>query len=101
MSTLNIERPVANQIAVALEGADLTLQFLPSEKEDIKDMVDLINKQTMSSRKILTVESDLREEQTCQELVKKHLDFHGTLDAMYVSWYVRVDQMLTRRIQCP
>ncbi|KAI0801012.1 NAD-P-binding protein [Fomes fomentarius] len=78
-----IGRSVA--LLFALEGADLTLQFLPSEKGDLKDIVDLINKKTTSSRKILNVEYDLREEQTCQELVKKHLDFHGTLDAIVLN----------------
>ena len=72
-------------ISSALEGADLTLQFLPSEKDDIQDMLDLVNKKTNNSRKILTVQLDLRKEETCKELVKKHLDFHGKLDSMYVA----------------
>lgn len=66
----------------ALEGADLTLTFLPGEKQDAQDMLDIIKKKTNNARKINVVELDLRKEENCRELVKNHLDFHGSLDAM-------------------
>ena len=47
-------------------------------------MVDLLNKKTKNACKILTVELDLRKEEACKELVKKHLDFHHKVDSMYV-----------------
>ncbi|KAI0715343.1 NAD-P-binding protein [Earliella scabrosa] len=78
-----IGRSVA--LLFALEGADLTLQFLPSEKDDVQDMVDLLNKKTKNACKILTVELDLRKEEACKELVKKHLDFHRKLDSIVLN----------------
>ncbi|KAI0673395.1 NAD-P-binding protein [Trametes maxima] len=69
----------------ALEGADLTLTFLPEERQDAQDMVDLINKKTNNSRKINIVEADLRKEEKCKKLIENHLSFHGTLDALVLN----------------
>ena len=70
---------------VALEGADLTLTHHPSEKTDVEDMVDLIKRKTNNTRKIQTLEYDLGKEEACKDLIKKHLAFHGKLDALYAS----------------
>ncbi|KAH9846846.1 NAD-P-binding protein [Lenzites betulinus] len=69
----------------ALEGADLTLTFLPGEREDAQDMLDVIQKKTNNARKINVVELDLRKEENCKELIKNHLAFHGTLDALILN----------------
>ncbi|KAH9944161.1 NAD(P)-binding protein [Epithele typhae] len=60
----------------ALEGADLTLTYLPEEKEDIQEMVDLISKKTQGERVILTLECDLRKEDVCAQILN-----HGTQNA--------------------
>ena len=73
----------ANASELALEGADLTLTYHPSEKTDVEDMVDLIKRKTNNARKIQTLEYDLRKEEACKDLIQKHLDFHGKLDALY------------------
>ncbi|KAL1951575.1 hypothetical protein VTO73DRAFT_724 [Trametes versicolor] len=78
-----IGRTVA--LLFALEGADLTLTFLPEEKQDAQDMLDVIKKKTNNARKINVVELDLRKEENCKELVKNHLDFHGSLDAIILN----------------
>ncbi|RPD81893.1 NAD-P-binding protein [Lentinus tigrinus ALCF2SS1-7] len=78
-----IGRSVA--LLFALEGADLTLTYLPGEKKDAADMVDLIKKKTNNARKIQTLEYDLRKEEACQQLIKKHLEFHGKLDAIVLN----------------
>ncbi|TFK92791.1 NAD-P-binding protein [Polyporus arcularius HHB13444] len=78
-----IGRSVA--LLFALEGADLTLTYLPSEKQDTEEMIDLIKKKTNNSRRIQALEYDLRKEEVCKELIKKHLDFHGKLDALVLN----------------
>lgn len=68
----------------ALEGADLTLTYLPKEKEDAQEAVQEIKKKTNNARKIQLLELDLRKEEACKQLVEKHLKFHGKLDSLYV-----------------
>ena len=60
------------------------MTFLPEEKGDAQEMIDLIKKKTNNARKINVVELDLRKEEECKKLVENHLAFHGSLDAMYV-----------------
>ena len=64
------------------------MTFLPEEKKDAQDMIDLIKKRTNNARKINVVELDLRKEEECKKLVENHLAFHGSLDAMYVQFHV-------------
>lgn len=66
----------------ALEGADLTLTYTPKEKKEAKAAEEEIKKKTNGKCKVQTLEYDLRKEQQCIELVKKHLSFHGKLDAL-------------------
>ncbi|KAI0332015.1 NAD-P-binding protein [Cubamyces sp. BRFM 1775] len=78
-----IGRSVA--LLFALEGADLTLTFLPEEKKDAQEMIDLIKKKTNNARKVNVVELDLRKEEECKKLVENHLAFHGSLDAIVLN----------------
>ncbi|KAJ8472968.1 hypothetical protein ONZ51_g8160 [Trametes cubensis] len=78
-----IGRSVA--LLFALEGADLTLTFLPEEKGDAQETIDLIKKKTNNARKINVVELDLRREEECKKLVENHLAFHGSLDAIVLN----------------
>ena len=68
-----------------MEGAHLTLHGLEEERDDLKDLERAINRKTGGKTKMHTVISDLRKEDACQQLVQKHLDFHGgKLDSLYV-----------------
>ncbi|KAI0778442.1 NAD-P-binding protein [Trametes elegans] len=78
-----IGRSVA--LLFALEGADLTLTFLPDEKKDAENMIELIKKKTNNARKIHVLKLDLRTEENCKQLVEKHLAFHGSLDAVVLN----------------
>ncbi|KAI0068114.1 NAD-P-binding protein [Artomyces pyxidatus] len=75
-----IGRSVA--LLYALEGADLTLTYLPAEKSDIEETVKIINEKTNNSRKIHSVETDLTSEKACQALVQQHLQQHGQLTTL-------------------
>ena len=68
---------------LALEGADLTVTYLPEEEQDVKDTADLIRKKTNDSRKFQFLAADLTKEDVCQAVVQKHLDyFGGQLDTL-------------------
>ncbi|OCH94753.1 NAD(P)-binding protein [Obba rivulosa] len=75
----------ATALLFALEGADLTLTYLPKEKEDAEETVKEINKKTDSARKIQLLEFDLRKEDACKQLIEKHLKFHGKLDSLVLN----------------
>jgi len=66
-----------------LEGANLTVTYLPEEEQDVKDIADLIRKRTNDSRKFQFLAADLTKEDVCQAVVQKHLDyFGGQLDTL-------------------
>ncbi|TBU63683.1 NAD(P)-binding protein [Dichomitus squalens] len=69
----------------ALEGADLTVAYHPEEGRDFKEMLDTINKKTNGARKIVSLAYDLRKEEACREVVDKHLQAHGKLDALVLN----------------
>ncbi|KAI0830571.1 NAD-P-binding protein [Trametes gibbosa] len=69
----------------ALEGADLTLTYLPGESQGAQDMIDVIEKKTNNPRKLNAVELDLRKEENCKNLVKTHLALRRTLDALVLN----------------
>jgi len=76
---------LSTAILFALEGADLTLAYTEKEKEEAKAAEQEINKKTGGKRKIYLHVSDLRKEKECINLVEKHLDFHGKLDALVLN----------------
>ncbi|KAM5530600.1 hypothetical protein V8D89_015608 [Ganoderma adspersum] len=78
-----IGRSVA--LLFALEGADLTVTYHPEEERDFQEMFDTIVSKAEKSRKIVSLACDLRKEHVCQELVKRHLEHHGTLDAVVLN----------------
>lgn len=61
-----IGRAVA--IAYAREGADVAISYLPEEEDDAREVADWIEK---AGRKAVLVPGDLREEQTCRDIVAK------------------------------
>ncbi|KAF9819912.1 hypothetical protein IEO21_01773 [Rhodonia placenta] len=76
---------LSTAILFALEGADLTLTYTPKEKKEAKAAEEEIKKKTNGKCKVQTLEYDLRKEQQCIELVKKHLSFHRKLDALVLN----------------
>jgi NAD(P)-dependent dehydrogenase (short-subunit alcohol dehydrogenase family) len=63
-----IGRAVA--IIFAREGADVTIVFLPEEKEDAEDTKKSVEKE---GKKCLLVPGDLMDNSTCKEAVDKHV----------------------------
>lgn len=70
-----IGRAVA--IAFAREGADLTLNYLPDEEEDAKDLLPIIRDSGVS---VHTVPGDIQGEAFCTKLVETALKEMGGLD---------------------
>ncbi|KAI0320716.1 NAD-P-binding protein [Amylostereum chailletii] len=80
-----IGRSVA--LLYALEGADLTMSFLPGEEKDGREAIDLIVKKTQerTGRKpnINVVVTDLTSEDQCHALIDAHIKhFNGRLDVL-------------------
>lgn len=59
------------------------MTYHPEEERDFQEMFDTIVNKAEKSRKIVALACDLRKEDICQELVKRHLEHHGRLDALY------------------
>ena len=67
----------AAAIAYAREGADVAINYLPSEEPDAREVIDLIEAE---ERKGLAIPGDLRNEQFCQQLVEQAINGLGGLD---------------------
>ncbi|MES2253958.1 MAG: SDR family oxidoreductase [Pseudomonadota bacterium] len=67
----------AAAIAYAREGADVAINYFPTEEEDARDVVALIQE---VGRKGVALPGDLRDEAFCQELVEKAARLLGGLD---------------------
>jgi len=67
----------AAAIAFAREGADVAINYFPTEEPDAREVIELIKAE---ERKGLAIPGDLRSEQFCQELVRKAVDGLGGLD---------------------
>jgi NAD(P)-dependent dehydrogenase (short-subunit alcohol dehydrogenase family) len=67
----------AAAIAYAREGADVAINYFPSEEPDAKEVVALIRAE---GRKAIAIPGDLRSEKFCVELVKKAVEGLGGLD---------------------
>jgi NAD(P)-dependent dehydrogenase (short-subunit alcohol dehydrogenase family) len=67
----------AAAIAYAREGADVAINYFPSEEPDARDVVRLIEE---AGRKGLALPGDLREEAFCQRLVAAAVQGLGGLD---------------------
>jgi NAD(P)-dependent dehydrogenase (short-subunit alcohol dehydrogenase family) len=69
----------AAAIAFAREGADVAINYLPSEEEDARQVIDLIMK---SGRQGVAIPGDLRDEEFCRELVEKAVTQLGGVDIL-------------------
>jgi NAD(P)-dependent dehydrogenase (short-subunit alcohol dehydrogenase family) len=67
----------AAAIAYAREGADVAINYFPTEEEDARDVIALIQE---VGRKAIALPGDLRDEAFCQELVEKAVRMLGGLD---------------------
>src|SRR5580700_10192104 len=67
----------AAAIAYAREGADVAINYFPSEEPDAKEVTDLIKTE---GRIGLAIPGDLRDEQFCRELVERAVKGLGGLD---------------------
>ena len=67
----------AAAIAFAREGADVAINYYPTEEPDAQEVIALIKKE---GRKAVAIPGDLREEAFCKQLVHKALDELGGLD---------------------
>lgn len=69
----------AAAIAYAREGADVAINYFPTEEPDAKQVVELIQQ---AGRKAVPIPGDLRDEVFCKELVTKAVEGLGGLDIL-------------------
>ena len=69
----------AAAIAYAREGADVAINYLPSEEPDAREVIELIGE---AGRKGIAIPGDLRDETFCQRLVSEALQKLGGLDIL-------------------
>jgi len=67
----------AAAIAYAREGADVAINYFPSEEPDAREVIDLIKKE---GRKAVAIPGDLRDETFCKRLVDEAVRGLGGLD---------------------
>lgn len=69
----------AAAIAFAREGADVAINYYPTEEPDAKEVVELIK---AAGRKAVAISGDLREESFCKHLVDEAVRQLGGLDIL-------------------
>jgi NAD(P)-dependent dehydrogenase (short-subunit alcohol dehydrogenase family) len=69
----------AAAIAYAREGADVAINYFPTEEPDAKEVIDLIKAE---GRKAIALPGDLRDEAFCQKLVADAVSGLGGLDIL-------------------
>jgi NAD(P)-dependent dehydrogenase (short-subunit alcohol dehydrogenase family) len=67
----------AAAIAYAREGADVAINYFPSEEPDAKEVIELIQQ---AGRKGVAIPGDLRDEAFCKKLVAEAVEKLGGLD---------------------
>ncbi|QMU28064.1 SDR family oxidoreductase [Adhaeribacter radiodurans] len=69
----------AAAIAYAREGADVAINYYPSEEPDAKEVIELIKAE---GRKAIAIPGDLRDEAFCQKMVTEAVKGLGGLDIL-------------------
>jgi short chain dehydrogenase len=69
----------AAAIAYAREGADVAINYFPTEEPDAKEVIDLIKAE---GRVAVAIPGDLRDEKFCQELVRRAVEGLGGVDIL-------------------
>jgi NAD(P)-dependent dehydrogenase (short-subunit alcohol dehydrogenase family) len=72
----------AAAIAYAREGADVAINYYPSEEPDAKEVIALIQAE---GRKAVAIPGDLREEKFCKQLAEKAREALGGLDILVMN----------------
>lgn len=72
----------ATAIAFAREGADVAINFLPSEIDDANEVIGYIEK---AGTKAVALPGDISEEQTCKDIIAKSVEELGGLDALVIN----------------
>jgi len=67
----------AAAIAYAREGADVAINYFPTEEPDAKEVIELIKAE---GRKAIAIPGDLRDEEFCKKLVSEAVKGLGSLD---------------------
>jgi NAD(P)-dependent dehydrogenase (short-subunit alcohol dehydrogenase family) len=67
----------AAAIAYAREGADVAINYYPTEEPDAKEVIDLIKAE---GRKAVAIPGDIRDEEFCKKLVADAVQALGGLD---------------------
>src|SRR5471032_202019 len=67
----------AAAIAFAREGADVAINYYPTEEPDAREVIELIKAE---GRKAVAIPGDLRDEAFCMQLVEKAIEGRGGLD---------------------
>jgi NAD(P)-dependent dehydrogenase (short-subunit alcohol dehydrogenase family) len=69
----------AAAIAYAREGADVAINYFPTEEPDAQEVIELIKKE---GRKAIAIPGDLRDESFCNQLVARAVQELGGLDIL-------------------
>jgi NAD(P)-dependent dehydrogenase (short-subunit alcohol dehydrogenase family) len=69
----------ADAIAYAREGADVAINYFPSEEPDAREVIDLIRG---AGRKAVAIPGDLRDASFCRRLVQEAVSQLGGLDIL-------------------
>lgn len=69
----------AAAIAYAREGADVSINYLPDEEPDAREVIELIRQE---GRKAVAIPGDIRDEGFCRDLVKRAVEGLGGLDIL-------------------
>lgn len=69
----------AAAIAIAREGADVVLNYLPSEEKDANDVADLVRE---AGRRAVLAPADLTDEAAARGIVRKTVEEFGGLDLL-------------------
>src|SRR5947209_3708180 len=72
----------ATAIAYAREGADVAINYFPTEEPDAHEVIALIKQ---AGRKAVAIPGDLREEAFCTQLVQRALSELGGLDVLVMN----------------
>lgn len=72
----------ATAILFAIEGADSTIVYLPSEQQDAEDTKDYVEKKTNGLRTLNLIALDLKSEASAKQAIDSHLAKFGKLDIL-------------------
>jgi len=91
----------AAAIAFAREGADVAINYLPSEEADAKEVIALIEAE---GRKAIALPGDISDEKFCQKLVKDAHKGLGGLDILACiagkqHWVEKIADLTTKQLE--